>query len=90
MGACSWQLKSGKCFYSVAKASRSCMSHICGIRPGGMTTYVTRVVHTSCAVDIFVTNMGHTSGKSQAVCGYPPSIHSRYSLLLVFAAYIHS
>ena len=64
MGACSWQLKSGKCFYSVAKASRSCMSHICGIRPGGMTTYVTRVVHTSCAVDIFVTNMGHTSGKS--------------------------
>ena len=47
----------------VARASRSCMSRICGIHPGGMTTYVTRVVHTSCAIDIFVTNMGHTSGK---------------------------
>ena len=31
-----------------------------GIRPGGMTTYVTRVVHMSCAIDIFVTNMWHT------------------------------
>ena len=40
------------------------MSRICSIRPGGMTTYVTPVVHTSCAIDIFVTNMGHTSGKS--------------------------
>ena len=29
-----------------------------------MTTYVTRVVHMSWAIDIFVTNMWHTSGKS--------------------------
>ena len=63
-GAYSWKRKSGKSPSLVARASRSCMSRICGIRPGGMTTYVTRVVHTSCVIDIFVTNMGHTSGKS--------------------------
>ena len=64
MGACWWQQKSGKSLPSLARASRSCMSRICGIRPGGMATYVTRVMHTSCAVNIFVTNTGHTSGKS--------------------------
>ena len=64
MGAYSWQIKSGKCFYSVANASRSCMSHKCGIRPDGMATYVTRVMPMSCALDIFVANTGHTSGKS--------------------------
>ena len=67
MGAFSWQLKSSKCFYSIAEASRSCMSHICGIRPGGMATYVTRVMHTSCAVDIFVTNMGIRPVRVKAV-----------------------
>ena len=59
-----WKRKSGKTPSPVARASRSCMSRICSIHPGGMTTYVTREVHKSCAIDIFVTNMGHTSGKS--------------------------
>ena len=63
-GAHLWKRKSGKSPSLVARASRSYMSRIYGIRPGGMTTYVTRVVHTSCTIDIFVTNMGHTSGKS--------------------------
>ena len=40
-----------------------CMLHICGIRLGGIAMYVTQVMHTFCAADIFVTNMRYTSGK---------------------------